>query len=221
MLNVITFIFSIFQFNRIKEYEVETNTSNTILLDLKDGIQHFFDSKDFSKVVIFDGILSGPGSLVGILMPLYFYDKGVLFTLYPFYLVAKSGGWFIGILVTPKIVSRITSMRNLFRLDYTVQVFFVLCILLDAPLVMLIILACVASIPQAATGVMYDTWAIQAYDEKYIARVGSFITFILSIVTMMAVLLLIVYPNISIKVVAQVYILLLLLVNVLLMKIKN
>ncbi len=177
MLDIGTFIFSLFSFSKIEEViSTEEFENQSIVQDIKGGIRHFFDAKIFSKIVIIDGILVGFSSLFMIYFPIYLNENNMLYIL-PIYLFLKSLGWFMGTYLAKMITKYIWEPQKLFAIDYILHVFLLLVFYFEFNIYIILLLVFITSIPQSITGVMYDTWALQEYEAKYMGRVDTIITF--------------------------------------------
>ncbi len=177
VLDVATFVFSMFSFSKMEDIiSIEVFEEQNILEDIKCGIKHFFDAKIFSKIVIFDGILCGMSTLFMIYFPIYLKEMNLLHIL-PIYMFLKSLGWFIGTYCATTVTKYLSEPKKLFALDYTLQAILLLGFVLDLNIYIILVIAFIASVPQSVTGVMYDTWALQEYDAKYMGRIDTLITF--------------------------------------------
>lgn len=191
LINIATYIVSIFNLKKLKvtstPYNSEVINDLGILKEIVSGYTHFKSGKLFVLITFNDALLLSGTALINIYLPIYLEGENLLY-LYPAYLFSKTLGWYVSTLYSEKIIAKFNNVLNIFKIDYILNFMSIIIFLVTKNIYLYFILTMISSIPQGLTGILYEPIAYSEYQQHFMGRIGSFISFIFSFSSFLIIL---------------------------------
>lgn len=200
LFDFLTFMISTILFISIKlpkKHEIQTDTTQeiTYLSTIKEGVRHFFSSKDAFTIISIEGVLNGLTTMSIGILPVYLL--GINFDLK-----------YLGIVIALQKLSELlgtffskylkTNFINFFIVDYFISgLCFIGIILIDNIIVKSVLFA-TAFFVIGLSGATYGQMIYERYSEKYLGRINTIITSILTVLIPIMSLIPTVYTNVSV-----------------------
>ncbi len=174
ILNVVTFMTSIFSFNKIEyvpKVEKEVEIKRMHLKELR-------RNKVFFTIVCIDSILNGFVTMLIIIMPLYLAEKGMIIY-YPLIIFSRSLSGVCGLYFSKYIEQY--NYNLMYGISYVVYAIMILFFIRTDNIFIMIISYFIAFLPNTSLIPFYSKILIQTYEEKEITQITSYTQLLLVI----------------------------------------